>query len=92
MKSFSSSDGCSIRGVPYLQASQPTKKFPRRAIEQLICALPNKLYGVQERKSQLSADNNDKESQECLKHFLGAQQNTQELNAILAEMDEHMDE
>ena len=34
----------------------------------------------------------DKESQECLKHFLGAQQNTQELNAILAEMDEHMDE
>ena len=54
MKSFSSSDGCSIRGVPYLQASQPTKKFPRRAIEQLICALPNKLYGVQERKSQLT--------------------------------------
>ena len=34
----------------------------------------------------------DKESQECLKHFLGAQQNTQELNAILAEMDEHMNE
>ena len=37
-------------------------------------------------------DIDDKESQECLKHFLGAQQNTQELNAILAEMDEHMDE
>ena len=57
MKSFSSSDGCSIRGVPYIQASQPTKKFPRRAIEQLFCAVPNKLYGpyygVQERKSQL---------------------------------------
>ena len=50
MKSFSSSDGCSIRGVPYLQASQPTKKFPRRAIEQLFV-----LYQINYRK-KVSAD------------------------------------
>ena len=55
MKSFSSSDGCSIRGVPYLQASQPTKKFPRRAIEQLICALPNKLSKLLNHASRVSS-------------------------------------